>query len=80
MPRVTLVSPLLDQLRRLTSRTELCDADGRRIGFFDPDEEAAGERTAVVPLTDEEIRLAEQQTAGRPLEEILAELERRPCG
>lgn len=79
MTRITLNAPLIEELKAIRERVEVCDDEGHRIGFFDPDRSASSYPDPRIPFTEEELRLAEQETGGRPLSEILTDLERRSC-
>jgi hypothetical protein len=71
MTRVTLPITATDQLGRLTETAEICDTNGRVVGYFRP----AGKVT--VPFSDEELDQFDQEPGGRPLTDILADLEKR---
>jgi hypothetical protein len=62
----------------LTGAVEVCDESGRTIGYFQPvlsgGLSAKGVRS---PISDEEIERRSQERSGRPLADILADLEKR---
>lgn len=55
---------------------QLCDPGGRVLGYFTPrDDEASGKIDC--PFTEEELDRAVKEPGGRPLSEILRDLERQ---
>lgn len=76
MTKVTLDAAALAKLAGLGGAAELCDESGRSIGFFHPSR-PPGEKTLkeLSPFSDEEIQRRRENRGGRPLEEILRELE-----
>jgi hypothetical protein len=73
-----VLDPALRLKLNLETEVEVCDEDGRTIGFFLP---AAWHRDllyswAKANVSDEELDRARRQPGGRPLSEILARLEK----
>jgi hypothetical protein len=73
-----VLDPVLRSKLNLAGEIELCDEDGRTIGFFLP---AAWHRVllyawAKAKVSDQELDQARRQPGGRPLSEILAHLEK----
>jgi hypothetical protein len=66
-----------NQLRRIKEPVELLDEDGLPLGTFTPVDKKDLYRAVEVPYSDEEIRRLKEQKGGRPLAEILSDLERR---
>ncbi len=75
MTRFTVDSELRAKLGGLQNLVEFCDESGRIVGFFHPVALAGQNRTAS-PISDEEIEVARLQRTGRPLPDILADLNR----
>ena len=73
MNRIVLDHSLTKQLQDVEQPSELFDSAGHKLGFFTPREYEGYE----CPLTDAELDRIEQQGGGRPLEEILRDLEKR---
>jgi hypothetical protein len=67
------------KLRDLTEPLELVTEDGRLLGRFSPvaADEADLYRDAEVPVTQDEVQRLLRQPPGRPLADILADLEKR---
>jgi hypothetical protein len=63
----------VQQLRAAQTSLNLTDAAGNVIGRFTPGDPVGAEP----PIAEEELLLLEQQTGGRPLADILADLERK---
>jgi hypothetical protein len=56
---------------------EVCDRDGRILGYFIPAEDPAIYRLLDSGLSEEELQDREREGGGRPLEDILRDLESR---
>jgi hypothetical protein len=72
MNRIVVDDSVKAQFLRVKERCEIVDATGNQLGFFQP--EYVGYEC---PLSDEELDQIEKQGGGRPLQEILRDLERR---
>lgn len=77
MSKIVLDEDLRSRLNGLNDETEFCNEQGETVGFFVPADRHreflyAWARTHV---TDEEIEAGRQSGGGRPLSEILAELQ-----
>lgn len=75
MTKVVIDASLRSQLRDAGDVLEVCDESGRTLGYFHPASADAGGEAAS-PFSDEEIRRRQQQPGGRPLNDILADLNR----
>ncbi len=77
MTRVTIDAATRSKLKGLAGLLELCDESGRTIGYFHPTVHAmGGEKSKFYsPHTDEEIEELRKQRGGRPLADILRDLE-----
>ena len=66
------------RLRGIEEVVELCDHSGKLMGFFHPvkDSQKTQRLRDLSPFTDEEILARCEQTGGRPLADILRDLER----
>jgi hypothetical protein len=74
MTRVILDRNTIAKLDNFERIVEVCDEDGRVLGYVSPI--AASYSDVDVPLTDDEVAELRKQPRGRPLRDILAELER----
>ena len=72
MTQLTLDASALVILPKLTESVELLDESGKTLGHFHP-----APRRLQPQVGDEELRRREQQGGGRPLADILADLEKR---
>jgi hypothetical protein len=75
MTKLTVDSELRAKLGGFQDLVEFCDETGRVVGFFHPVAPTSQGRTSS-PISDEEIEAARQQRTGRPLADILADLDR----
>jgi hypothetical protein len=75
MTRLTVDAAFLARLDKLDSVVEVCDESGRTIGYFHPVSHSS-EAAVRSPYSDEEIQRRQQQRTGRPLSEIMADLEK----
>jgi len=77
MTRIVIGGAFCAILDNLEGVAELCDESGRTLGYFHPMVQGTGfEGTkAQSPFPDEEIARREQQRTGRPLKEILEDLD-----
>jgi len=76
MVKMVLDATMAAKLAGVGAPVEFCDASGQTIGFFNPllsIEEALRQ----CPYSDEEIEQQRQQRTGRPLSDILRDLERQ---
>ncbi len=78
MTRLTVDSELRAKLGDFQELVEFCDESGRIIGFFHP--AAPSDRPTSSPISDDEIEAARAQRIGRPLSDILADLDRQAWG
>lgn len=78
MTRITLDHTAIAKLNPVSARVEICDETGRCLGYFVPlSNPSLIERLSIPVFTEEELRRAADEPGGRPLEEILRELEQR---
>ena len=80
MNKIVLDSATLLRLTGLSALAEVHDESGRLLGYFSPMTACAEtpHNNARIPVTDDEIKQLLQQSPGRPLADILAELEQSP--
>jgi len=71
MIRIVVDESLKKQLLRADDTCEIVDAAGNKLGSFTP------EFVYDCPFSEEELQQAEQEEGGRPLKDILADLERQ---
>jgi len=72
MNRIVLPQPVSDELRGVSVPYEVYDSAGNKLGTFTP-----GYVGYECPTSDEELDRIEKQGGGRPLADILRDLERR---
>jgi hypothetical protein len=78
MTKVVVDAAFGEKLTGLTGAVELCDESGRTLGYFQPVlSEGLSAKGIRSPISDEEIERRSQQRSGRPLADILADLEKR---
>jgi hypothetical protein len=79
MTKVTIDPELRAKLGDLRELVEFRDESGRVVGFFHPVARISdtGDRQVASPISDEEIEACRQQRTGRPLAEIIADLDRQ---
>jgi hypothetical protein len=76
--KVILDQTTESRFTNLSDRAEICDHQGRTIGIFIPVVGRALYGRVPVPFTEEELDRFEQEPGGRPLADILADLEKKP--
>ena len=78
MTKVTVDSELRAKLGDLQDLVEFRDENGRVVGFFHPVPPAGqtASRQSSSPISDSEIEACRQQRIGRPLADIIADLDR----
>ena len=78
MTKVTVDAATRTKLKGLGELLELCDESGCTIGYFHPTMHTLGceEVKVLSPHTDEEIEELRKQRGGRPLADILKDLEK----
>ena len=74
MTKVVLDAAVLAKLGNLEDLVEFCDESGRTIGYFRP---VVWSLKDLSPFSDEEVEELRKQTGGRPLKDILADLQKR---
>jgi hypothetical protein len=73
-----IVDPLTQaQLVNAQQKLELCDDSGRILGHFIPVEDRSSRMRREPQISDEEIERRVCQGGGRPLAEILTDLEKK---
>jgi hypothetical protein len=73
MTRITIDAETEAKLTGTADLVEVCDSAGKRLGYFVP----PGFLKYLSPYSDEQIRDLRAQRTGRPLKEILKDLESR---
>jgi hypothetical protein len=73
MTRILLDANLARQLKTSDAAIELCDPEGGVLGHFTP----VPKRPIVIPFSEEDIKRSKQKSGGRPLADILADLEKQ---
>ncbi len=79
MNKVILDQATRGKLHNLAEMLEVCDENGRVLGYFSPviKQDHPLYEGAQVPVTDEEVQKLLQQPPGRPLKDVWADLEKR---
>jgi hypothetical protein len=77
MSKITLDSTISNQLRRFKEPVELLDSGGVLLGTFTPLRDKTSTSQSRIPFTTEELKHFENESGGRPLCEIMADLEKR---
>ncbi len=77
MMKITVDDVLRARLHNLHSPLELCDESGRVLGRFTPAANPAMYQGVESPSGEEELQRRSQQGGGRPLADILGDLQRR---
>ena len=77
MVRVTIDETFRSKLGSLDSPLELCDESGRVVGHFIPEQDRSIYEGVECPISDEELERRLSEDTGRPLEDILQDLEGR---
>ena len=75
MGRVTIDRAFRSKLGNLDSPLEFCDEEGRVLGRFIPEQDRSRYAGAKSPNSNEELDRRLREESGRPLEEILRDLE-----
>ena len=73
MTKITADASLLAKRDNLSGVIQLCDDAGRTLGYFHL--ATPSTRATMSPVTDQKIERCRQQKTGRPLSEIMTELE-----
>lgn len=77
MTKLTVDRELKAKLANFEDLIELCDESGQVVGFFHPVAANGVSSQTKSPISDEEIEAARQQRTGRPLGDILGDLDRQ---
>jgi hypothetical protein len=75
--RIAVDGVLRAKLRGLDTHLELCDESGHVVGYFTPAADRSIYEGVKSPTSDDELDQRSRQGGGRPLREILDNLERR---
>jgi hypothetical protein len=76
MTKFVLDSETAQKLRDAAQCIQLCDPTGATIGYFRPEVDPELYRTIKEPFTKEQLDRARNDPSGRPLKEIMRDLER----
>jgi len=79
MTKVELDASVRARLHDLHELLEVCDESGRTLGYFHPimPSTKAGDVKVQSPFSEEELQRRQQQPGGRPLKQILEDLNRQ---
>ena len=75
MTQIVIDDPLLHRLREVHDSCFLVDSSGNTVGTFVPNTDSSFYQGHECPLTKEELDEIEREGGGRPLAEILRDLE-----
>jgi hypothetical protein len=78
MTQITVNAEVAAKLLQAGPRVEIYDESGLRLGAFTRSEPTREELLESCPLSDEELDARRKQPGGRPLKEILDDLEKLP--
>ena len=78
MNRIVVDQALRDTLANFDKPVEFSDGAGNILGYFHPAAEAIDYEGYECPTSDEELERRARDGGGRSLEEIMADLEKRP--
>ena len=76
MTRLVVDQAIRAKLRNLEERLEMCDESGRVLGYFTPAVDQSMYQGVDAPASEEELERSEKES-GRPLADILRDLEQR---
>lgn len=77
MVKLTVDQETRAKLLDLNERLELCDESGRLLGYFNPVVDPSMYEGLDSPLCKEELDRRSREGGGRPLADILADLEKK---
>ncbi|MBC8290473.1 MAG: hypothetical protein H8E37_09165 [Planctomycetes bacterium] len=77
MVKLTVDHETLAKLLDLNERLELCDESGRLLGYFNPVVDPSMYEGLDSQVSAEELERRSREGGGRPLADILADLEKR---
>ena len=77
MIRVTIDQAIRAKLHNLMMPLEICDETGNTRGYFRPIADPDLYKDVQVPISEQELQRREREGSGRPLHEILKDLEKR---
>lgn len=77
MVKLTVDQDTRTKLYDLRERLQLCDESGRVLGYFQPVVDPSDYEGVDSQVSQEELNLRSREGGGRPLAEILADLEKR---
>ena len=77
MTKISVDAATRAKLHDLDDVLELCDESGQTLGYFHPTVHLTGSQEAkdFSPFSDEEIRQRRKDRTGRPLRDILSDLD-----
>jgi len=77
MTKIVVDAQTLAKLSGACQTLELCDGEGRVVGHFIPTLDRSSDPSMEPQITEEELQRRERQGGGRPLADILADLDKR---
>jgi hypothetical protein len=75
MNEIILDESVAKQLRTAVEPLTVVDGEGKRLGYFTPIIDPSEYEGLIPHFSEEELRQADQEEGGRPLAEILADLQ-----
>ena len=78
MTRVTIDATTMAKLYGLNDLLELCDETGKTLGYFQPivSPPRGPDGKIISPISDEELERRSEHRTGRPLKDILNDLQK----
>jgi hypothetical protein len=77
MNRIVIDPASVAKLGALEQAAELCDDSGRVLGYFTPSHDRSLYDSVECPVSAEELSRRAQRGGGRPLADIMSDLEKR---
>ena len=77
MDKLIVARTLVDLLANVDQRVEVCDEAGKTVGWFDPAARHVSSAGYECPLSEQDLDRIERAGGGRPLGDVLADLEKR---
>lgn len=77
MNKIVVDEELRKKLHNLTESLELCDEQGNVLGYVTPVVDYSLYEDAIPQISEEELQRRESEEGGRPLADILRDLETR---
>ncbi|MCH8042728.1 MAG: hypothetical protein IID44_03325 [Planctomycetes bacterium] len=77
MTKIVINPAAAGQLSGIETTVELCDPSGNLLGYFSPKVDPALYDQVEIPISEDELDRRQQAGGGRPLKEIVRDMESR---